>query len=86
MIMAEKPVLTAEAEQEPNEAEYITLPSGLANASGTLLNGTNNEHAGTYYGTSITFRNLAGQASKLPTLRLFQAGSPGPTFRHTMPQ
>ncbi len=43
-------------------------PSGLRGASGVLLDGAGAGESGTNYQTSITFQNLAGRASKLPTI------------------
>ena len=45
-------------------------PSGLTNLSGVPLDGSGKGQVGSTYVTSITWRNLAGQASKLPTYGL----------------
>jgi len=63
-----------------------TAPSGLTNPSGILLDGAGNGKPGSNYVTSITWRNLAGKASKLPTLVLVHAAPPRPVVTHTPPQ
>ena len=50
-----------------------TTPSGLTNPSGIPLDGSANGKPGSDYVTSLTWRNLAGRASKLPTLGLVDA-------------
>ncbi len=60
-----------------------TAPSGLTNPSGILLDGVGNGQPGSNYVTSITWRNLAGKASKLPTLVLVHAAPPRPVVTHT---
>jgi hypothetical protein len=51
-------------------------PAGLTNPSWVLMDGAGNGHAGSNYVTSITWRNLAGRASKLPTRGLIHAAGP----------
>ncbi len=63
-----------------------TAPAGLRNPSGILLDGAGNGHPGSNYVTSITWRNLAGQASELPALILVHAAPPRPVVTHTPPQ
>ena len=50
-----------------------TTSSGLTNPSGTLLDGVGNGKSGSDYVTSLTWKNLAGRACKLPTLDLVHA-------------
>jgi hypothetical protein len=50
-----------------------TAPAGLTNPSGVLLDGAGNGQPGSDHVTSITSRNLAGRAGKLPTLGLVDA-------------
>ena len=63
-----------------------TAPFGLTNPSGELLDGAGNGHPGSNYVTSVTWRNLAGRASKLPTLGLVHAARPRPARTQTSPQ
>ena len=59
-------------------------PSGLTNPSGVPLDGSGKGHVGSNYVTSITWRNLAGQASTLPTYALVhKAPPPRPAITHT---
>ena len=53
-----------------------TAPSGLASPSGILLDGAGNGQSGTNYVASITWKNLAGRASKLPTFSLVHPAHP----------
>ena len=62
-----------------------TAPSGLTNPSGELMDGAGNGQAGSNYLASITWRNLAGRASKLPTLGLVHAARPRPALARTSP-
>ena len=50
-------------------------PAGLTNLSGVPLDGSGKGHVGSNYVTSITWRNLVGRASKLPTYYLVQKGA-----------
>ena len=50
-----------------------TTPSGVTNSSGLLLDEVGNHQPGRNNVTSLTWRNLAGRASTLPTLRLVDA-------------
>jgi hypothetical protein len=43
-----------------------TAPNGVKNSAGVLLDGTGNGGAGSDYVTTITMKNLAGNASSLP--------------------
>ncbi len=49
------------------------VPTGLTNEQGVPIDGANNGTAGSSYTASITWRNLAGRASQLPTLDLVRA-------------
>jgi large repetitive protein len=60
-------------------------PSGLTSPSGFLLDGAGNGHAGSNYVTTITWKNLAGRASKLPTLSLVHTAPPPPAKAQTLP-
>jgi hypothetical protein len=50
-----------------------TAASGMASAAGSLLDGAGNGKPGSNYVTSLTWRNLAGRANRLPTRGLFHA-------------
>ncbi len=62
-----------------------TAPSGLTNPSGVLLDGAHNGKAGSNYVTWITWKNLKGRASKLPTLGLVDAARAQPANTQTSP-
>ena len=54
-----------------------TRSSGVQAPGGLLMDGKETGHPGSNYATSLTWRNLAGQAGKLPTLGLLhQAVAP----------
>src|SRR5208337_3189598 len=61
-------------------------PSGLTNPSGVPLDGSGKGHVGSNYVASITWRNLAGKASKLPTYYLVHKAPPRPSITLTSPQ
>jgi hypothetical protein len=60
-------------------------PAGLSNPAGVFLDGAGNGQPGTNFVTTITCRNLAGRASKLPTLGLVRGAPPRPTNSLTLP-
>jgi hypothetical protein len=60
-----------------------TAPAGLMNPSGTLLDGAGNGKPGSDYVTSLTWRNLAGRAHKLPTLAQVHAVRRRPASHQT---
>jgi Putative Ig domain/Bacterial Ig-like domain (group 3) len=55
-----------------------TAPSGLTSPLGVLLDGAGTGQPGSNHVTSITWGNLAGTASELPTLRLIDPPDPRP--------
>jgi len=61
-------------------------PAGLTNLSGVPLDGSGKGHVGSNYVASITWRNLAGKASKLPTYYLVHKAPPRPSITLTSPQ
>ena len=61
-------------------------PAGLTNLSGVPLDGSGKGHVGSNYVASITRKNLAGQASKLPTYDLVHKAPPRPGSTHTSPK
>jgi hypothetical protein len=61
-------------------------PAGLTNPSGVPLDGSGMGHIGSNYVTSITWRNLVGRASKLPTYYLVHQAPPPPGITLTSPQ
>ncbi len=62
-----------------------TAPTGLTNLSGIPLDGAGNGRPATNYVTSITWRNLAGRESKLPTLGLISSARLRAAKTHTSP-
>ncbi len=61
-------------------------PAGLTNLSGVPLDGSGKGHVGSNYVASITRKNLAGKASKLPTYYLVHKAPPRPGSTHTSPK
>ena len=62
-----------------------TAPFGLTNPSGELLDGAGNGHPGSNYVQWLTSTNLAGPASRLPTLSLVRRTCPRPARTQTSP-
>ena len=60
-----------------------TTSSGVTNTSGLLLDQVGNGQPGRNNITSLTWRNLAGRASTLPTLGLVDAARPSKTIAKT---
>jgi hypothetical protein len=61
-------------------------PSGLTNPSGVPLDGAGDGQVGSNYVASVTWRNLAGTASKLPTYALVHKTPPQPAHKKVSPR
>src|SRR5208283_2478833 len=61
-------------------------PAGLTNPSGVPLDGAGSGHVGTNYVASVTWRNLVGRASKLPTYALVHKAPPKRSHTETSPR